>query len=242
MTPEDITIMICGPLHPLGIEAIPYYLSHVPQVIYSTWKPNNEVESDLLARVRSMLPDENIIVADAVDASEFDNIQSVYYQACTWSQGANLCKTKYCIKTRTSCKYENMDPMIDAIILNPDKIVCSSIFFRPCCSTYYVYCPSDHIISMKTEEARAVTKILLESLRITKQMVPAERKICFATFSYRGIIPNMNDLVLAREQMRATYIVVDVNTLKPMMYWHNTGPHPVFHHSHDISITDISQV
>ena len=67
---------------------------------------------------------------------------------------------------------------------------------------------------------------------------PAERKICFATLSCRGIRP-IENREIATTQMRSNYYIVDVNNLKPTLHWHNTGPHSYFHAGHHDCIDNI---
>lgn len=162
---NNITLLICGPLHPCGIENISYYLSTSVKVIYSTWKPSNQSEETLLSTVRSLLPPENIVISDYMDISTMnistiDNSRNIYYQAWTWAQAVKICKTEYCVKMRSNCKYDNINPLIQAIHNHTDKVICVSAFFRPCIdhSYIYIYCPSDFVISMKTKDALGVTK------------------------------------------------------------------------------------
>lgn len=90
ITSQDITIMLCGPLHYLGLEAIPYYLSKSLHVVYSTWKPKNETQQAILEKVKDLLSEDNIVVSEDVDVSNVYNSQNIYYQACTWNQGGEI--------------------------------------------------------------------------------------------------------------------------------------------------------
>lgn len=182
----------------------------------------------LLDKVREYLPAENIVVSEYMDVSKFDNIQNVYYQVYTWSQGAHICNTKFCVK-RSNCKFDNIDPLIEAINKNPGKIISISAFFRPC---PYYYCASDFVIGTNTEEAKTVTEKLLASFReYVMPTTPAERKICLAILAIRGLIP-ANDGPGSKEQMRNNYYIIDVNEMKPKMYWHNIGPFYSFNPGH----------
>lgn len=89
MENKDITLMICGPLRPCGIDNVPYYLSKSLTVIYSTWKPKNNIEEQLLIKIRTMLSEDKIIISDDIDVSTFDNVQNIYYQIYTWYKGGN---------------------------------------------------------------------------------------------------------------------------------------------------------
>jgi hypothetical protein len=119
---------------------------------------------------------------------------------------------------RSDCKFDNIDALIIAAINNSEKIICITPFFRPC--SYY-YCSSDFVIGTSTNEAKIVTKKLLESLQ--SQILPtnpAERKICFIMLSVRGLILS-TDKLIATSQIHNNYYVVDVNDLKPTLYWHD---------------------
>ena len=237
MNIDDITFMICGPLHACGIENIPYYLSKSINIIYSTWTANTQEEELLLDQVKNLLSEENIIISEYMDVSTFDNTQNVYYQAWSWNQAVNICKTKFCVKMRSDLKFEDIDPLIDAINEHSDKIIAISAFFRPC-KVYY--CPSDFVIGTLTEDAQEITITLLESLR--KQVlhtIPAERKICFSILDQRKLVPTWDEEE-CKKQMRKLYYIVDVNKLKPTLHWHKIGPFKCFIVGHHDCIDDIN--
>lgn len=244
LSPKDITLLICGRLHMAAIENISYYLSKDLNVIYSTWKPQNDKEKEILDKLTTVLPDNNIIVSEYMDVSTFDNIHNVYYQAWTWAEAARICTTSHCIKMRTDLKFDNIDPLINTLIENPNKITCISAFFRP--SYVYMYCASDFVIGCTSIDARGITKRLLTFLRYNlftrNGHIPPERKICTATLLQKGL--DMNSLIPenVRKHMMDNYVIVDVNTLKPTMHWHGVGPFTYFTHHTDISITSIADV
>jgi hypothetical protein len=171
-----------------------------------------------------------------MDTTKFDNIQNVYYQAWSWHHASMICNTFYCIKIRSDCKFNNIDPLIEAIKNNPGKIISVSPFFRPC---KYYYCPSDFVIGTLTNEACIVTQILLKSLQSEiLSTTPAERKICFSILSYRNLVPSW-DPITSKEQMKNNYYIVDVNKLQPTMYWQKMGPYYYFIPGHHDCISNI---
>ena len=123
-------------------------------------------------------------------------------------KGVKLCRTSYCIKIRTDCKYENIDPLIQAMKDNIGKIVSINTFFRPVSNAKYH--PSDYMLAMSTDEAMRVTNILLDSLTRLFTMYPEQRIGCsiMEARGYKLSFDN-NDIVLG--QMREVFTVVDVN-------------------------------
>lgn len=240
MQSEDITIMICGNLHPIGLEAIPYYLSKSLRVVYSTWKPLNTDEELILTRVRSMLPDDDIIVSDYANVPGADNRQNIYYQMYTWNQAAKRCQTSYCIKMRTSCRYENMDPFLEKFKQHPDKIICISMFFRPC--DRWSYCPGDHVMAMRKDEACKLTEFTMDKLTKFGHVIGwnPEEKIGADILHLRGYVINKWDVELAKRQMKEVFEVVDINLLSPTYFCMGSGPYTKS--DNNICITDISQV
>lgn len=237
LTYHDITLMICGRLHQNGIENIPYYLSLGLNVIYSTWEPSNNEEIELLSKLHDLLPRDNITISHYKDVpSNYDTTQNVNYQAWSWHQGAIKCTTSYCIKMRSDLKFDYIIPLIDAFIMNPNKVLSVSAFFR---NNKYYYCAGDFVIGLKTEEAIKVTLKLFDTLSHGIQpTTPAERKICLTILSCRNIIPSSN-VKISKQQIINNYHIVDVNTLTPTLYWHKKGPYMNFSHIHNHSISKI---
>lgn len=243
---NDITFMICGPLHETSISALSYYKEKFNNVIYSTWKPQSNQEELLLTLVKGHLDNKNIIISEYMDVDNYDNTQNIYYQVWSWNQACLNNNTSYCIKSRSNCKYENIDPYIETCLSHPNKIVCISAFFRPCTGGHYFNSPSDFMIGMKTTEALNLTSQLINNLqKCIRLKTSAERKICEALYQIRHINININDFSnpqKTKSLMKENYIIVDVNKLQPTLRWHGRHVTTVFNHLHDISITDINNV
>jgi hypothetical protein len=231
MENSDISILICGPLHKCGLEAIPYYLSTSVKVVYSTWKPSNDDEILLLDKITRMLPSENIVISDYADLPSFqDNKQNIYYQMCTWDKAVEICTTPYCVKIRSNCAYNNIDKLFKSMKDNPDKIISASCFFRPV--YMYPYHPSDFILGMKTIEAKNITINLLKQLEERANGDTPEQKICLTILNYRNIAGSgIPDIV--KQHMRDIFTIVNVNDLSPILYWVNDGPYTYFDHTLD---------
>lgn len=246
----NITLMVCGPIHVHSVDILEYYKTKFTDVLYSTWEPNNERERELLVKIKTHLTDDKIFLAKYKDLPEkYHNVQNVYYQAYTWNNGCKMVKTDYCVKIRTNCTYRNVEPIISKIVDHPNKIVCSSIFFRPV--GFIKYAPSDHIISMKTSEAIKTTELLLDLLvsDISDKLdkIPAEVKICFCQLSTRYVIDNPKliinpcDINLSRKHLQENYEIVNINHLEPTISTHNIVRNH-FDHGSGVSVTDVKDL
>lgn len=162
-----------------------------------------------------------------------------------------MVKNRYCIKTRTKSSYGNFDPFIEKIMSHPNKIICSSTFFRPVC--YMLYHPSDHIISMKTIDVIRTTELLLDFLisdRAFEQYNYPEQRICWCQLAARkeeefNVLFESKNQSKSRELMLKAYEIVNVNEMKPIIISinnrvvdHFDGHHPW----HGQNITNINDL
>jgi len=223
----EISFLICGPIHHNGISGIPYYLSKGINVIYSTWEPTTPIDFELITKVYTLLPPQNIFVSKYMNVSAYDNTQNAYFQAKSWYAACKLCLTNYSLKIRSTIKFDNIDALIKSILEHPGKITSISPYFRSG-TTGYPYCPSDFVIGTSTVEALAIITRLVKVLETTMEKgKPVEKKICAAVFSTRNII-QVPDYQQQKIQMIANYQIVDVNCLSPTLYYSGKGPFPFF--------------
>lgn len=77
------------------------------------------------------------------------NCFNTYYQCNSTLQGLLKVQTKYVIKLRSDNFIGNLLPLMEAVLENPDKYVCTNIYFRP--DIVQKFCPSDQIIAGRTD-------------------------------------------------------------------------------------------
>lgn len=154
------------------------------------------------------------------------------------TKGAIKCKTTFCIKIRSNCKLDNIDPLIEGMKNNPGRITYISAFFRP----FFYYSPSDFVMGTHIVEVKAICETLLKQLQLGKpeRYSSPERKICFTILSGRNLVPIQN-ITDSQIQMENIFYIVNVNDLAPTLYWHGHDAVTYFDHDHDISITSINQ-
>lgn len=243
MENSDITLLICGPLHENSVnkDSILYYKSLDIKILYSTWEPQNENDKKMLRELNSMLDESEIIISKYHDIINFDNSQNIYYQAYTWLQAVLNCKTKYVIKSRTNCKYDNLIPIIDKFKMYPEHITCSSIFFRRISAN--VYSPSDYIVCSSTDETIKAINILIYNcknkinLSIKDSTTHAESKICFSFLQTRGYNVSLHDNIdKIHDIMKSVYKIVDINSLKFTVSMHGIISNTYFYHDGENSL------
>jgi ribosomal protein S24E len=245
---NDLTILISGPLHATGIESIDYYLTlNKVKVVFSTWEPVGDQQKSLLVLLLKKLPHENIVISKYFTPTG-DNKQNVYFHAYAVKQGLSLIHTKYTVKIRSDCKFDNIKPLLERVLHTKQKIVCVSCFFRPCKNTYYAYCSSDFVFGTDTTNLRAIFNLLIVQLETCDRWLyhnmPAERKICKAILLHfdKDLDFDVDNLKQASEHMKAVFDIVDVNSLNPTLNYHGSANIKHFNHNHDLSITNVDQI
>lgn len=149
------TVVIQGKLTPDTPKTVAHY-RNFGKVIVSTWN-NNAV---LLEEV-SRIPDVTLIASDDPPYRAYNN-QHIYCQCYTTLQGLRCVRTKYAIKARSDEFYYNLDPFINKVIKNPNKLVTNNIFFRH--DREAKFHPSDHLVGSSTRNMmltyRGMDKVL----------------------------------------------------------------------------------
>jgi hypothetical protein len=135
---EDVTIIIQGRLEQ---DSYDFYRSKYVncKVIISTWIDNKVDFSELPKNFKVILAPLPIESGD----------QNINYQVTSTLNALDLVKTKYVIKMRGDEYWSYPENIYEAIKLEPNKLHCSSVFFRAW--QYCEYHMSDHLIAGTTE-------------------------------------------------------------------------------------------
>lgn len=135
---EDCTIIIQGKIEQ---ESYDFYKTkyHNCPVIISTWAGTNTDFSELPKNFKLLIAPLPLESGD----------QNINYQLVSTLNALDLVKTKYVIKMRGDEYWSYPENIYEAIKLQPNKLHCSSVFFRAW--QYCEYHMSDHIIAGTTE-------------------------------------------------------------------------------------------
>lgn len=128
MARENVTFIVQGPLHPVGIAAIPNYLK-LGKVIVSSW-----VDQDL-SLLKPVINDVTVILnRNELGIKRYDrdglvdNDGNIYYQCISTLTGLKNVDTKYVIKVRGDESFDDWTTFFS--MMKTGKIVSSNRFAR----------------------------------------------------------------------------------------------------------------
>jgi hypothetical protein len=143
---KNVTILLQGKILQ---DSLDFLIEHYPHanVVISTWV-DTKVDFSNIPQTY------NVVLTKLPSEGGHQNIN---YQILSTLKGLQFVKTDYVIKLRGDEYYSNLDYVAYEVAMNPNKIHCSSIFFRHW--TFMEYHISDHIISGTTDNL----KLMFES-------------------------------------------------------------------------------
>jgi hypothetical protein len=162
-TKHNYTIVIQGPIDWTSMSCIEKY-SNFGKVIVSLSNTNNVLldNNKLISQIKKYA---KIIVNEKIILPQnCFNQANILYQALSTYNGLIHVDTEFCIKMRSDEKFTDLSVLLDKHKNNPDKIICSNIFFRK--PRHYLYHISDHLICGRTD-------ILLKSFENVKNICSA---------------------------------------------------------------------
>jgi hypothetical protein len=204
MSKEKITLVIQGPMHPNAMLMMSMH-AHAFDIVFSTWRVNPEEEK----RIEEHLKDVNCtkLVFNNIESLNFRNNQSNrFYQFYTTLKGMQLVDTEYVIKLRSDEYYTNLDPFVERVLANPEKIVTNEVFFRDPRSDgneNFMLHPSDHLYGGKTVD---LIKALKKCVEDCKAYTIEELDQVFSA------IKNRSYAIVPEQHLFANYLVTKHGT------------------------------
>jgi hypothetical protein len=150
------TILIQGPLNEISLSMIPHYQQY-GEVVISCWE-----DDDL-----NLIPNHIRYIAKPLPDRESKDIccicpRSTWYWAVNSQRnGAQIIETPYFIKTRSDERFLKLDPFIDTLLKNPNKLVYGNIFARRWEDIAYHI--GDHIYAAKTSTMQTALSFLADT-------------------------------------------------------------------------------
>lgn len=167
---KNFSILVQGAIHPNSILMAILYEKF--NTVISTWSSDFEKESELFRHVCKY--NSKIIAKPLPEVEDINNIANRYFQFSSLYNGLSIIDTEYVIKLRSDEYYTNLNPIMEKVITNPEKIITNDVFFRK--TKNYKFHPSDHIIAGKTETLLKIFKKAKEEceLQLKKDLVPEQ--------------------------------------------------------------------
>jgi hypothetical protein len=138
----DVSIIIQGRLHRNSLDAIAGFREH-GQVILDC----PETDDMSILEDYDLTDVKRVTHSSEIPSTTF-NICSGYYHCSSALAGLRIAETEFAVKVRSDLFIGNIYPLIHKLRQNPDKYVCSHLYFRP--DAVAKFHPSDQIVGMKT--------------------------------------------------------------------------------------------
>jgi hypothetical protein len=207
---QDVTLIVQGRITQ---ETFDFYVKNYTgwNVVISTW-----VGLDI---DYSELPDGfTLLISKLPKESGFQNLN---YQLVSTLNALNRIKTPYVIKVRGDEQWSNLDTTYNTIKINPNKIWCSSVFFRAW--IYMNYHTSDHIIAGTLENLLTMFQStkhnsdneLIYYIKNGERVLYWEPEIMLTRSYVKSKLPNKYERVDGRILMKELFDILDIQLLKP---------------------------
>lgn len=207
---KDISIVIQGPLNPISLERLNLYEDY-GQIIISCW-----ADGDISLLSKVYLPNNTVIKINKYQRFVHADCWVFTKQLYTTYSGLLESKTKFSAKVRSDEYYQNLNPLIEKLSQNEEKMICNNIFFKRW--EIYPYHISDHLMLFKTDYLRRGLQHFFNC--VDKD---GDGAIIFGLpyfhgptenfFSYGFLYGKEIDPVMDKEFMKQHFDVVDVNLL-----------------------------
>jgi hypothetical protein len=207
---QDVTLIVQGRITQ---ETFDFYVKNYKgwNVVISTW-----VGLDI---DYSELPDGfTLLISKLPKESGFQNLN---YQLVSTLNALNRIKTPYAIKVRGDEQWSNLDTIYNTIKINPNKIWCSSVFFRAW--IYMNYHTSDHIIAGTLENLLTMFQStkhnfdnkLIYYIKNGERVLYWEPEIMLTRSYVKSKLPSKYERVDGRILMKELFDILDIQLLKP---------------------------
>jgi hypothetical protein len=165
-----------------------------------------------------------IFLETKIDKKEYFNGFNCYFQYISSYNGFMKASVKS-LKIRSSSFYKNLDPFIDEIIKNDNKIIVTDFFFRNVtsavmtkagCKENIKYHPSDHIVGGNTNTLIKIFKIAIDISEYNNPIKPSLEsgfgpEVIFGISSVLAYGFKLSELIQERyEQLQKIFIIVNI--------------------------------
>ena len=213
----DLSILIQGPASPEsdGFKILNKYKEH-GNILVSCYEEDETQflsEFDFVEVIKSETP----ILEEKVGVY---HDSTFYFALYTTFKGLQKIKSEYTLKIRSDEYFSNLNPIIECISKNPNKLVCGNIFYKPWrINPFHM---GDHIFACKT-------KTLLESYQRLLDMY--DKKANLDDIFSQTAIGNSAESVLCKSILfsidpanfltencfRNNVVKVDINLMSPFL-------------------------
>ena len=126
---NDLTILIQGPYNKGHIDKIFDYKKFTDSIVYSTWHNDDLSQIPEFVKVVShTLPDQGSCYCCNKRMKNLITDSTIAWAVGSVHAGLKVIDSEFTIKIRSDEYYVNLQPMIDLMHYNRDKIVCGNIF------------------------------------------------------------------------------------------------------------------
>jgi hypothetical protein len=201
---SDLTILIQGRCE---VEQLQLWIDNYSDwnVIVSTWDDNNFEFPSNWKVIKSEYPE------------RFADMQNIDLQITSTLNGLNFVETEYVVKVRGDEFYSNMELVYNRMKVDTNKILCSSIFFRPL--GLYPFHISDHIFCSTTKNVKLMFDTCLDILKsVGKYNNCPETHLGFSYIASKENFDRYNLHTYIDKNdvlMKKWYSIIDINELKP---------------------------
>ena len=200
---NKITLIFQGRL---GVEIIDMIKKNIDN--YKIVVVTNDIFNDSNKEILNKLDEFSKItlIKYYIPIDNVNNESNMYYQFYSTYLGLCNSETEYSIKFRADEYFENIEPLTNFIINNPDKIVTSDFLFR---KTYLLkYNISDHYIGGKTDILLSSFKTLVKHCKDVNKLIDGyselslirsyspEKKIAISILRTMGVNISFNNIIV----------------------------------------------
>lgn len=153
----DLSILIQGPASPKsdGFKILDKYKEY-GNIIVSCYEEDETeflTQFDFVKIVKNKTP-------ILEDKTGIDHNSTFYYALYTTFKGLQKIESDYVIKIRSDEYFTNLNPIVETISKNPDKLVCGNIFYKPW--RIKPFHMGDHMFACKTKTLLEAYQRLLD--------------------------------------------------------------------------------
>lgn len=221
---DNITILIQGPYNNISVDKIEEYKNITNNIIYSTWDhPNLKDLPEYVDIVSHKLCEKGYCYCCNKPMKNLIQDSTIAWAVSTTYAGLKEINTEYTIKLRSD-EYYNLEPFVEKMMNNKDKILFGNIFVRR--FSELPYHMGDHIFGGKTKIFNKTYENIFKDAHQYSE--GAFHKHYFNYYRQKtkppfwpaecmlacNILRSM-ELEVSRESLEKVFELIDINDMKP---------------------------